>query len=70
MATERLFSQWLKERRKALDLTQRDLAQRIGCAVVTIQKIEEGERRAAKQIAELLADHLAIPPENRAEFSQ
>lgn len=70
MATERLFSQWLKERRKALDLTQRDLAQRVGCAVVTIQKIEEGERRPSKQIAELLADHLEIPPEKRTEFIQ
>jgi predicted ATPase/transcriptional regulator with XRE-family HTH domain len=68
MSTERLFSQWLKQCRKALDLTQRDLAQRVGCAVVTIQKIEEGERRPSKQIAELLADHLEIPPESRTEF--
>lgn len=68
MATERLFGQWLKQRRKALDLTQRDLAQRIGCAVVTIQKIEEGERRPSKQIAELLADQLEVPAEGREEF--
>lgn len=68
MATERIFSQWLKERRKALDLTQRDLAQRVGCAVVTIQKIEEGERRPSKQIAELLADQLEVPAESREEF--
>jgi predicted ATPase/transcriptional regulator with XRE-family HTH domain len=70
MPIERGFGQWLKQRRKALDLTQRDLAQRIGCALVTIQKIEEGERRPSKQIAALLADQLQIPPADRAEFLQ
>ena len=32
---------WLKQRRKVLDLTQEELARKIGCATVTLQKIEE-----------------------------
>ena len=62
------FGQWLKQRRKALDLTREDLARRIGCAVVTLKKIEADERRPSKQFAELLARHLNIPPEDHTTF--
>src|SRR5262245_64079531 len=62
------FGAWLKRRRKALDLTQEDLARRVGCAKVTIQKIEADERRPSHQIAELLAVHLRIPPSDRPHF--
>ena len=60
MDPELSFSHWIKQRRKALDLTQHDLAQLVGCALVTIQKIEEGRRRPSRQVAALLAEHLAI----------
>ncbi len=62
------FSLILKQRRKALDLTQDDLARLVGCAAVTIQKIEEGRRRPSKHVAALLADHLAIAEEEREAF--
>jgi predicted ATPase/class 3 adenylate cyclase len=64
------FGYWVRRRRKALDLTQSDLARRAGCAVVTIQKIESDERRPAHQIAERLAEQLAIPADERAAFLQ
>jgi transcriptional regulator with XRE-family HTH domain len=64
------FGRWLKARRKALDLTQGTLAQRVGCALSTIKKIEEGVLRPSRQIAELLAQQLAIPLEERATFVQ
>jgi predicted ATPase/class 3 adenylate cyclase len=64
------FGYWVRRRRKALDLTQADLARRVGCAEVTIQKIEADERRPSSQIAELLAEHLHIPPADRATFLQ
>ena len=54
------FGLWLKQRRKALDLTREELAGRIGCAAVTLYKIEVDERHPSKQIAELLALHLSI----------
>src|SRR5512139_1820110 len=62
------FGAWLKRRRKALDLTQEALAGQVGCSVATIQKIEADERRPSRQIAELLAQHLAIPSAERATF--
>ena len=62
------FGQWLKQRRKALDLTQETLAARIGCAAVTLRKVEADERRPSYQIAQNLADELAVAPEERAAF--
>src|SRR5438046_378555 len=64
------FGYWVRRRRKALDLTQAELARRVGCAEVTIQKIEADERRPSSQIAELLAEHLRIPPAERSTFLQ
>src|SRR5260221_6294091 len=63
-----LFGSWLRQRRKALDLTQVELAEQVGCSVITIQKIEANERRPSKQIAERLADVLAISLNERAAF--
>ena len=62
------FGAWLKRRRKVLDLTQEALAVKVGCSVATIQKIESDERRPSRQIADLLAQHLAIPPAECATF--
>ena len=33
------FGYWLRRRRKALDLTQEALAQRVNCTVATIRKV-------------------------------
>lgn len=62
------FGTWLKTRRKRLDLTQEALANLVGCSVSAIRKIENDERRPSKQIAELLATHLEIPPEEQTLF--
>jgi WD40 repeat protein/transcriptional regulator with XRE-family HTH domain len=62
------FGQIVRERRRALDLTQAELARRVGCATVTIRKIEYDSLRPSQQIAELLAKSLAIPLEERAAF--
>ncbi len=62
------FGEWMKRARKELDLSQAELAARVGCAVVTIQKIEQGGRRPSRQIAELLCRHLEIPAEETDRF--
>jgi predicted ATPase/DNA-binding XRE family transcriptional regulator len=62
------FGQWLRQRRKALDLTQTDLANQVGCSVMTVRKMERDERRPSKQMAECLADALVIAPEQRGVF--
>ena len=56
------FGYWLKRRRKALDLTQEQLAQSVACSHFAIRKIEADERRPSRRLAERLADRLAIPP--------
>src|SRR5262245_56560991 len=66
MELETSFGRWLHARRRALDLTQDDLARRVGCSVVTIRKIEADERRPSRQIAERLADCLKIPADDHA----
>src|SRR5258706_15089670 len=62
------FGRWIKQRRKALDLTQQDVADQVGCAVVTIRRIEGDVARPSKQIAERLADVLAVSPDERTAF--
>jgi len=62
------FGHWIRRRRKSLDLTQKQLAEQVGCATATIIKIEADERRPSREIARLLADHLEIPVEERVEF--
>ena len=64
------FGYWLRRRRKALDLTQAAVAQRVGCAKTTIQKLELEERRPSREMAQQLAQVLAIPPPERAIFVQ
>lgn len=62
------FGRILKQRRKVLALTQKDVAEQVGCAVITIKKIEADTLRPSQQIAERLANVLAIPPPERDAF--
>ena len=63
------FGEWLRRRRKSLDLTQKDLAQQIGCSEITIRKIEADERRPSKHLVERLADTLMITATQRRAFA-
>ncbi|GAB4198361.1 MAG: BTAD domain-containing putative transcriptional regulator [Roseiflexaceae bacterium] len=66
--SETHFGRWLKQRRKALDLTQRELADQIGCAPITISLFETGQRRPSRQIVERLGVLLGLSPEERASL--
>jgi predicted ATPase/class 3 adenylate cyclase len=68
MSDETSFGRWLQRRRKALDLTQGELARRVGCAVETLRKIEADARRPSRQLAERLADALELPKAEGAAF--
>ncbi len=68
MAAVTSFGDWIRQQRKALKLTQAALAEQVGCAVVTIKKIEQELRRPSAEMAELLADHLAISSTDRPKF--
>lgn len=62
------FGHWVQQRRKALGLTQAQLAAQVGCAVVTLKKIEQDLRKPSQELSELLADHLMIAPTERTHF--
>ncbi|NTU80629.1 MAG: PQQ-binding-like beta-propeller repeat protein [Chloroflexales bacterium] len=68
MADGQPFGPRVRERRRALDLTQEELARQVGCASVTLRKIEGSHLRASRQIAERLAIALDIPLAERDAF--
>jgi predicted ATPase/DNA-binding XRE family transcriptional regulator len=68
MIAKSTFGPWLRQRRRHLDLTQADLAQRVGCSEITIRKIEADERMPSRQVAELLAACLEVPATERPAF--
>jgi predicted ATPase/class 3 adenylate cyclase len=61
---------WIRRRRKALDLTQSMLAERVGCSVDLIQKIETDARRPSRETAARLASTLGLAGEEHAAFVQ
>ena len=62
------FGEWLRQQRNQLNLTRGQFAERVGCSVALLRKIEDGERRPSTQIAELIANSLNIPEADRATF--
>jgi predicted ATPase/transcriptional regulator with XRE-family HTH domain len=62
------FGRMVKRLRKSLDLTQRDLARRVGYSVVTIRKVESDERRPSRELAERLARFLDVAQEELPGF--
>jgi predicted ATPase/transcriptional regulator with XRE-family HTH domain len=64
------FGQWLNLRRRALLLTQAELARRVGCSTELIRKIEADARRPSPEVAAHLAEQLALPVADRPLFVQ
>ena len=64
------FGPWLKSLRKSLDFTQHMLAQRVGCTVATIRKIEADKLRPSSALAYRIADVLLIGREAQPAFVQ
>jgi non-specific serine/threonine protein kinase len=55
------FGEWLHQRRRMLDLTQQDLANQVGCARITLRRIESGTLKPSKELALILLEKLGIP---------
>lgn len=62
------FGEWVRRQRNAMGMTQAQLAAQVGCALITIRKIEQELRRPSGPMAELLAEALAIPSTQRDLF--
>ena len=68
MDEELTFGVWLRRSRKARDLTQRELAKELNCAVGTIRKLEADDLRPSKELAARLAVHFGLPTSDREAF--
>jgi predicted ATPase/DNA-binding XRE family transcriptional regulator len=68
MGEAQSFGGWLRHRRRELDLTQEELARQIGCARITLRKIEADQMRPSRQLAELLREYLGVPIEEQESF--
>ena len=55
------FGEWMRQRRRMLDLTQQALADQVGCARITLRRIESGALKPSKELAHILLDKLGIP---------
>jgi predicted ATPase/transcriptional regulator with XRE-family HTH domain len=62
------FGQWLRRRRKSLDLTQDELAARVPCAKGTVRRLESDDLRPSKQLAERLAEVLGVTEQLKDAF--
>ena len=62
------FGAWVQSRRNQLRFNRSQFADLVGCAPVTIKKIERDERRPSLEMAQLLATHLQIPTEEQDDF--
>lgn len=62
------LGRWLKRLRAQNDLTQEALAERVNVSVQTIRFFESGRRRPSWETAELLADALHVPEQEREAF--
>lgn len=69
-SSEQHFGEWVRALRRGRDLTQEALAEQVNCAVATLRSIEAGRRRPSRELARLLADQLAVPPDARERFLQ
>lgn len=68
MSNEYSFGMIAKNLRRELGLTQDELARRVGCAPITLRKIEADDLRPSVQIAERIAMALNIPLDERSAF--
>lgn len=62
------FGLRLRRMRKALDLTQEQLAGAVCCSRYTIRKIESDERRPSRHLLQRLVQRLAVPDAERDGF--
>ena len=60
MQEELSFGTWLRKQRRALDLSRQAFADQVGCAEVTLRRIEAGTLKPSKDLANILLEKLGI----------
>jgi len=62
------FGVWLRKQRRALDLTRQAFADQVGCAEVTLRRIEAGTLKPSKELAGILLEKFGIPEAERLQW--
>ncbi len=62
------FGKWLRQQRRALDLTQQDLADQVGCARITLRRIESDALKPSKELALILLEKVGIPKSEHTDW--
>jgi predicted ATPase/DNA-binding XRE family transcriptional regulator/tetratricopeptide (TPR) repeat protein len=62
------FGTWLRKQRRALDLNRQAFADQVGCAEVTLRRIEAGTLKPSKELANILLEKLDIPETDRSQW--
>ena len=62
------FGSWLRHQRRALDLTQKALADKVGCAEITVRRMEADEYKPSNELALVLFEKLGIPEPERPQW--
>ncbi len=68
MQKEISFGEWLRKQRRTLDLTRKALANQVGCAEVTVRRIEAGTLKPSRELANIFLEKLGIPEINRPQW--
>src|SRR5215216_1603235 len=68
MQEEISFGEWLRKQRRALDLSRQAFADQVGCAAVTLRRIESGTLKPSKELANTLLEKLGIPEAERPQW--
>lgn len=64
------FGTWLRQRRRALDLTQKAFADQVGCAEITVRRMEADEYKPSNELALVLFEKLGIPEPERPQWAR
>lgn len=62
------FGIWLRKRRRALDLTQKGFADQVGCAEITVRRMEADAYKPSTELALILLERLGIPEPERPQW--
>ena len=62
------FGAWLRKQRRTFDITRQAFADQVGCAEVTLRRIEAGTLKPSKELANLLLENLGISEPERPKW--
>src|SRR6266498_4385751 len=68
MQEEISFGTWLRKQRRALDFSRQSFSNQVGCAEVTLRRIEAGALKPSKELASILLEKLGIPDTERSQW--